>query len=112
MATAPRFISNAEIIYKPALVNGLRLSLEWLHLGRYYMDAANTEYYGGYDLLNTRVGYLYRGFEVWVNALNLTDALYATTVDKFSYGKSYRQGSPRTFHVGIGYSFAAKPKQL
>ncbi|WP_161891041.1 TonB-dependent receptor [Pontibacter russatus] len=108
MATAPRFISNAEIIYKPALVPGLRLGLEWQHLGRYYMDAANTEYYGGYDLLNTRVGYIWRGLEMWVNALNLSDVLYATTVDKFAYGKSYRQGIPRTFHVGVGYSFAAK----
>ena len=110
MATAPRFISNAEVTYKPALVQGLRLSLEWQRLGKYYMDAANSESYGGYDLLNARAGYIYRGMEVWVNALNLTDELYATTVEKSAYGKSYRQGNPRTFHVGVGYSFAAKAR--
>ncbi len=110
MATAPRFIGNTELTWKPRLVQGLRLGLEWQHLGRYYMDAANTEKYGGYDLLNARAGYSFRGFEIWLNALNLSDTLYATTVDKNAYGKSYRQGNPRTFHLGIGYRFAAEEK--
>lgn len=110
MATAPRFISNAELSYKPGFAKGLRLSLEWLHLGEYYMDAANTEKYGGYNLLNARAGYTFRGFELWTNLLNLTNELYATTADKYVYGKSYRQGNPRTAHIGIGYSFAAKGK--
>ncbi|KAA5547477.1 TonB-dependent receptor [Adhaeribacter rhizoryzae] len=108
MATAPRFISNSEVTYKPAFLPGLRLGLEWQHLGKYYMDAANSEYYEGYDLFNFRTGYTLKGFEVWVNALNLTDKLYATTVDKFAYGKSYRQGIPRTFNVGLAYNFSAK----
>ncbi|RNI30743.1 TonB-dependent receptor [Rufibacter latericius] len=105
MATAPRFIGNAEVTYKPAFAKGLRLSLEWQHVGKYYMDPSNTEYYNGYDLFNVRVGYAFRGFEAWVNAVNLSDQLYATTVDKYSYGKSYRQGIPRTFNVGLGYQF-------
>lgn len=108
MATAPRFISNTELTYKPAFAPGARLSLEWQHLGRYYMDAANTASYPGYDLFNARFGYAFRGFEVWVNALNLADKLYATTADKYAYGDSYRPGSPRTFHVGAGYHFSAK----
>ena len=57
---------------------------------------------------NFRTGYQITGFEVWVNALNLTDKLYATTVDKFTYGKSYRQGIPRTYNLGIAYNFSAK----
>ena len=108
MATAPRFISNSEVTYKPGFLPGLRVGLEWQHLGKYYMDAANTEYYEGYDLFNFRTGYTIKGLEVWLNALNLTDKLYATTVDKYSYGKSYRQGIPRTFNVGIAYNFSAK----
>jgi outer membrane receptor protein involved in Fe transport len=110
MATAPRFISNTEVTYKPAFAKGLRLSLEWLHLGSYFLDAANTEKYSGYDLLNARVGYTVRAFEVWANVLNLTNVLYATTADKYAYGVSYRQGSPRTTHLGIGYNFAATGK--
>jgi iron complex outermembrane recepter protein len=110
MATAPRFISNTEVSYKPAFARGLRLGLEWQHLGRYYLDAANTAQYRGYDLVHARVGYAFRGLEVWVNALNLTDELYATTADKYAYGTSYRLGSPRTFHLGAGYNFSAKAK--
>ncbi|MGV3504499.1 MAG: TonB-dependent receptor [Adhaeribacter sp.] len=110
MATAPRFIGNAELSWKPLFAKGLRLSGEWQHVGKYYMDAANTEFYPGYDLLHARAGYTWKGFEAWVNATNLTNQLYATTVDKFSYGKSYRQGNPRTFHAGIGYTFTGKEK--
>ncbi|TXK48747.1 TonB-dependent receptor [Pontibacter qinzhouensis] len=108
MATAPRFISNTELTYKPAFVSGLRMSLEWQHLGKYFLDPANTERYSGYDLLNARLGYSISGFEVWINMLNLTNQLYATTADKYAYGHSYRQGSPRTTHIGIAYNFSAK----
>ncbi|MFT2010702.1 TonB-dependent receptor [Pontibacter sp. 13R65] len=108
MSTAPRFISNTELTYKPLLLQGLRVSLEWQHLGKYYMDPANTEMYKGYDLLNARIGYSLRGFDVWLNMLNLTNQLYATTADKFAYGINYRQGSPRTTHLGIAYNFTSK----
>ncbi|WP_439880122.1 TonB-dependent receptor [Pontibacter sp. MBLB2868] len=108
MTTAPRFISNTEVTFKPEFVKGLRLSMEWQHLGKYYMDAANTEKYNGYDLLNVRTGYVLQGMEVWLNVLNLTNELYATTADKTAYGYSYRQGNPRTVHLGLGYNFASK----
>ncbi|WP_210488630.1 TonB-dependent receptor [Rufibacter aurantiacus] len=108
MATAPRFIGNAEVTYRPTFLKGLRLGLEWQRVGKYYMDPVNSEYYGGYHLFNARVGYAFKGFEAWINAINLTDKLYATTVDKYSYGKSYRQGVPRTFNVGVGYQFIGK----
>jgi iron complex outermembrane recepter protein len=108
MATAPRFISNTEVCFKPATIKGLRLSLEWQHMGKYYLDAANSEKYKGYDLLNARVGYSVGGLELWTNALNLTNQLYATTADKYSYGKSYRQGAPRTIHIGVGYTFGVR----
>ena len=110
MATAPRFIGNAELTWKPLFAKGLRLSAEWQHVGRYYLDATNTEFYPGYDLVHARAGYTRHGFEVWVNATNLSNQLYATTADKFSYGKSYRQGNPRTFHLGMGYTFTGKEK--
>jgi len=108
MATAPRLISNSELTYRPAFLKGFRISAEWQALGRYFMDPANTEYYGGYNLLNLRAAYQIKGFEVWLNALNATDALYATTADKYSYGKSYRPGPPRAFHLGIAYSIQGK----
>ncbi|MGV3538863.1 MAG: TonB-dependent receptor [Rufibacter sp.] len=111
MATAPRFIGNAEITYKPAFLKGLRLNMEWQRVGKYFMDPANTEYYSGYHLFNARVGYTFWGAEAWVNCINLANELYATTVDKYAYGKSYRQGVPRTFNVGVGYQFTGKGRR-
>ncbi|QHT67697.1 TonB-dependent receptor [Rhodocytophaga rosea] len=108
MNTAPEFMANAEVIYKPAFLKGLRLSAEWQRIGKFYMDAANTEQYNGYHLFNTRVGYTWKGAELWINAINLTNELYATTVDKTAFGKSYRQGIPRTFNIGIAYNFTGK----
>lgn len=110
MATAPRFIGNMEASYKPFFAKGLRLSLEWQHIGNYYMDAANTESYPGYNLLNARAGYTFMRMEIWLNLLNVTNELYATTADKYIYGKSYRLGSPRTLHAGVGYNLSARNK--
>jgi iron complex outermembrane recepter protein len=111
MATAPGFIGNAEVAYKPSFLPNLRLALEWQHVGGYFMDPANTERYTGYDLLHARAAYAYHGFEAWAHVLNLTNTLYATTVDKYAYGKSYRTGLPITLQVGLGYQFTAKNKQ-
>ncbi len=108
MATAPRWIANAEVSLRPRFLAGLRLSGEWQHVGRYYMDALNTEAYRGYDLLNLRAGYRWKSLEVWLNALNATNVLYATTVDKSAFGKSYRPGNPQTFNLGIALHLHGK----
>lgn len=108
MATAPQFIANAEVIYKPRFVNGLRVAVEWQHVGSYFLDAANSEEYPGYHLINLRLGYRFKGFDIWFNTLNLTDELYATVASKSAWGKSYRIGNPRSFNVGVAYTFKGK----
>jgi outer membrane receptor for ferric coprogen and ferric-rhodotorulic acid len=101
-------ITNTEITWKPAFLKGIRTALEWQHVGKYFMDPANTEEYGGYDLLNARVGYSIGGFECWLNCRNVADVMYAVTVDKSAFGKSYRPGPNRTFNVGVAYTFSVK----
>lgn len=108
MNGAPAVITNTEITWKPAFLKGIRTALEWQHVGKYFMDPANTEEYKGYDLLNARVGYSFGGFECWVNCRNVADVMYAVTVDKSAFGKSYRPGPDRTFNVGVAYTFSAK----
>jgi outer membrane receptor protein involved in Fe transport len=108
MNGAPAVITNTEITWKPAFLKGTRTALEWQHVGKYFMDPANTEEYGGYDLLNARVGYSIGGFECWLNCRNVADVMYAVTVDKSAFGKSYRPGPNRTFNVGVAYTFSAK----
>lgn len=111
MHAAPGFISNSEITYKPQFIKGLRLGIEWQHVSAYFMDAANTEKYNGYELLNARAGFTYKSFECWTNIMNLTNELYATTAEKSAAGKSYRPGAPRTINMGIAYNFLGKRKE-
>ncbi|NSL88495.1 TonB-dependent receptor [Chitinophaga sp. Mgbs1] len=108
MNGAPRWITNTEVTWKPALLNGLRLGLEWQHVGSYFMDASNTAKYGGYELFNIRAGYQWKGLECWVNCMNAGDRLYATTAEKTAYGKSYRVGPRQTFNIGVAYTFTGK----
>ncbi|MDH5610556.1 MAG: TonB-dependent receptor, partial [Cyclobacteriaceae bacterium] len=104
MSQAPRYLSNSEITYRPAFLPGFRMGLEWQTMGRYFMDAQNTKEYEGFSVFNARAGYKRDKIEMWLNCINLTDAVYATTSDKSAYGVSYRPGQLRTFNVGIGYS--------
>ncbi|MBZ0104800.1 MAG: TonB-dependent receptor [Sulfuricella denitrificans] len=107
METAPRVIANTRLNYKPAVLNGGRLSLEWVRLGSYWMDAANTQKYDGHDIVNLRVNYpVNRQIELLGSVTNLTDERYA---DASSYttsrGRELAPGLPRTFYAGLRYNW-------
>ncbi|MEN7547301.1 TonB-dependent receptor [Rapidithrix thailandica] len=112
MQGAPSFIGNAELAYRPGFIKGFNASLEWQYVDEYFMDAANTERYEGYQLLNLRMGYSLRQFEAWLHIMNLTDERYATRVSKSAWGKSYSVGAPLTFQWGVGYKFHSKNNSL
>lgn len=103
MGQSPSHIINSELIYKPEFFKGFRIGLEWQGIGDYYTNPENTAKYGGFNILNARTGYQFKTIEVWVNCLNLTDAVWATTVEKSAWGTTYRPGQQRTFNVGIGW---------
>lgn len=108
MNGAPKWITNTEITWKPLVLKGFRIGAEWQHISKYYMDAANTSIYNGYDLFNARAGYTFKGFECWLNCMNIGDQLYATTAEKSAYGKTYRVGPRQTFNFGVAYTFTGK----
>jgi outer membrane receptor protein involved in Fe transport len=113
ISAAPRFVSNAEISFKPKSVKGLRVSAEWQHQSRYYMDDRNAFRYKGFDVLNFRAGYQLAGFEVWINALNALNAYYSVLATKSSTSSgnasySYQLGDPREITLGIAYHFGKK----
>ena len=110
MAQAPSFIANSEITYKPKFINGFRIAFEWQHIDGYYMDAANTKEYTGYDLLNVRAGYSVKGFEVWANMLNATNQKYATRASASSWGTTYTPGDPINLTIGLAYTFTGLKK--
>ncbi len=103
MPGAPNYISNSGVTYKPKLVKGLRLGLEWQHIGEYFTDQTNTKTYEGYNAFNARIGYDMKHFGFYMNVMNFTDELYSTSTS-YSWGKTtYRPGNPRNFLFGIKY---------
>lgn len=105
MAAAPHFMANAEVMYKPKLIKGLRLGAEWQHQGRYWMDNTNSTSYNGFDVLNIRAGYRIKQLELWVNALNAFNQYYAVLAAKSTYGYTYNLGDPREFTLGLSIHF-------
>ncbi len=105
MPGAPKLIMSSELKYHPAFLKDAYAGLEWFHVDPYYMDEANTKKYEGYDVFNLRLGKRFNQFKVWLNVLNLTDKLYATSASKSAWGTSYRPGEKRSFNLGVSYSF-------
>jgi outer membrane receptor for ferric coprogen and ferric-rhodotorulic acid len=90
-----------ETWYTPSYVKGLRLGVEWQHIGSYFVDPKNTARYDGYDVLNCRAGYRFKRMELWMNVLNVANHYYSYITTKSSFGYSYQLAEPRTFHVGM-----------
>ena len=110
MPQSPGWIMNSQVTYKPSYLKGFRSSIEWQHIDRYFMEKGNTKVYSGHDVLNLRLGYEYKSFEVWTNVLNLTNELYSTVARATAWGQSYALGRPRNINIGIAYKFHKKVK--
>lgn len=111
MPSAPRWLWNAELSYYPTWLKGFRTSVEWQHVSKWYQNQINTISYDGYDLVNFRAGYQWKGIEVYTNIMNLTDALYATNATRGNAAtdrSTFTAAAPRTFVMGIQYNFVGK----
>lgn len=111
MASSPGTIARGEITWKPVSVNGLRLSLEIMHVSAYYTDAVNKNRYPGYTLVNFRTGYKIKSFELWANLINAGNIIYATTVESSAWATNYRPGAPRTLTAGVTWNFQKNEKK-
>ncbi len=100
---APVFVANGEVAVRP--LPGVRLAAEVQRVSGYWMDPENATRYDGHTVLNLRASAApraLRGFEVWANLLNATDARYATTA-AVSFGQAqYTPGLPRALTLGVG----------
>ena len=115
MINAPSWICNSEVAWKPKAIEGLRALIEWQHIDKYFINTSNTKTYNGYDIFNLRLGYdlksnILKGVDVWLNALNFTDELYATTVTKSTKSINYNAAPPRTFSLGLSYHLSKNIK--
>jgi iron complex outermembrane receptor protein len=100
--TAPRHVNTARLRWQFLPV--ANAELEWVSVGRYFIDAANAHDYPGHDLLNLRLGWNIR--DNWTTTLrlnNLTDEAYADRAD-FAFGNyRYFPGRGRTLFVEVRY---------
>ncbi|NMG42780.1 TonB-dependent receptor [Aromatoleum toluvorans] len=100
-ASAPRFVSNTRLTWTPA--GTVRAQLEWLRIGSYWLDDANTVKYGGHNLFNLRGNYaLNPTWSLFGSIHNLTDKRYAESA-QLSTGSTpvYSPGLPRTVIAGV-----------
>jgi iron complex outermembrane receptor protein len=113
--SAPQFIANSEITYKPKYIKGFRILTEWQMMSSYYMDPNNLVKYEGFHVFNVRAGYNFahsrsrymKGAEVWVNIINALDAYYAVNSSRSSFGRNYTLGEPRNINIGISYDLGS-----
>jgi outer membrane receptor protein involved in Fe transport len=100
--TAPRHINTATLDWR--VLPQVNTELEWVSVGRYWLDAINAHEYEGHDLLNLRLGWNLN--DNWSTALrlnNLTDEAYADRAD-FAFGNyRYFPGRGRTVFVEVKY---------
>jgi outer membrane receptor protein involved in Fe transport len=111
MNNAPQWIYNAEIWYKPSWLDGFRIGAELQHIGKYYVDPQNTAMYDGYDVLNARIGYAAKRWEVWMNIMNATNRYYSYITTRSSFGYSYQLAEPRNFNIGVSYDLGQLVKK-
>jgi len=106
MNSAPRVIANTRLTYKPAILNGGRAELEWVHLGDYWMDQSNTGKYDGHDLYNLRFNHrMDKQLNLFARVINVTDERYATAASISGGNNEFAPGMPRTLYAGVDYKF-------
>jgi outer membrane receptor protein involved in Fe transport len=98
--TAPRWLGSANILYK--MTNQISAELEWLYLGKYFLDPQNLHQYEGHHLMNLRLQTSKDDWKFSVQLTNITDEMIADRAD-YAFG-SYR------YFVGDGRNIAAEIK--
>lgn len=112
MESAPRIVATNWLEYHPSFLNGGNMELEWVKLGSYWMDAANTRRYRGHDLYNYRINLpVHSAIQLHGKVQNITDERYATAAryKAPAFGNpgesEFAPGLPRTFYFGIDFIF-------
>ena len=101
--TAPEWLWNLRALWTPTSRTGFEA--EWIHVGEYFTDAANSASYEGHDLFNLRARLaVSERVEVFGAVRNVFDTRYAERAD-FAFGSHrYFPGEPRAVSAGIRIS--------
>lgn len=97
---APRVMANTRLTWTAE--PGTLVQLEWVKLGSYWLDAANTQKYDGHDLLNLRASWrVAKQASLFGSIYNLADKRYADSAQLSSNQPVLSPGLPRTFYAGV-----------
>ena len=101
---APKILGNAALTYQFGETS--KATLNWQHVGAYFMDAANENKYDGHDLYDLRLTHeTAQGTMLSLTILNLLDTAYAKRAD-FWFGNSrYFAGEDRRFSLSLSRQF-------
>nr|WP_320191204.1 TonB-dependent receptor [uncultured Desulfobacter sp.] len=81
--------------------NGFYARGDVTNLGEVPYDTDDNEkYLDSYTVVDVKVGYRFKGYDIYAYCNNLTDEEYIT-----AYGAVVYYGDPRTFGIGVRYSF-------
>ena len=101
--TAPRELRRVALQWRP--LEAVDTEAEWLHVGDYWLDAANAHRYPGHELLNLRARWTFA--PRWTATLRLNNALdraYADRAD-FAFGTyRYFPGRGRALFAELGWA--------
>jgi molybdate transport repressor ModE-like protein len=105
MPNAPRTLANLRLGYR--WLAGSRAELEWVHVGAYFTDNANTHSYGGHELFNARLTtQLTDSVALQAKVTNLANRAYADRASVTTTGiDEYFPGAPRSYFAGIAATF-------
>lgn len=104
MDTAPRVSGSTQLRWQ--ISSARSLELEWVHMGSYFTDEANTAKYPGHDLANLRYQADFNAnWYYGANVTNLFDTDYAERADIAFGVDRYFVGEPRSVYLSIGRRF-------
>ncbi|MBE0627501.1 MAG: TonB-dependent receptor [Burkholderiales bacterium] len=98
--SAPRILANTRLTWTP--IKDARIQLEWVSIGSYWMNAANTVKYPGHDLFNLRGNWpISRDVSAFGSINNLLDERYADSASISSNTPVYSPGLTRALFLGL-----------
>ena len=100
--TAPRWQGSAHALYQPT--ERTSVEIEWIYLGKYFLDPQNAHQYAGHNVINVRAQQKYTNWELAAQLTNLTDRRIADRAD-YGFG-SYR------YFVGEGRGVSLEVKRF
>ncbi len=100
MESAPRLLGNSRLTWAPSAA--VSAQLEWVQIGRYWVDAGHTTpQYSGHDLFNLRASWsVAKKTAFFAKIDNLQNRRFADSASVTSSTAVFSPGLPRTFFAG------------